>query len=109
MVIETPTAQDFAQASLVTLNLAWDIAVELSARFRAAIEYDLHDAVEVSDEYWSLAQRRLRHAVILVHQSLELAMKSRIASVSPYLLIANDVNSLPKPRPDGIPFSEFRV
>jgi hypothetical protein len=109
VVIEIPTSQDFAQASLVTLNLAWDIAVELSARFRAAIDYDLHDVGEIGDDYWSRAQRRLGHAVTLVHQSLELAVKSRIVGISPYLLIANDVNGFPKLRPSGIPFSEFKT
>jgi hypothetical protein len=109
MVVETPTAADFVQASLATFNLAWDIAVDLAERFKIAIEFDKHDETQVSDEYWSLAQRRLGHAVTLIHQGLELALKSRIAKVSPYLLIASDAYSLPKLRPDAIPFSDFKT
>src|SRR4051812_12188871 len=109
MVIEIPTAEDFARATLATLNLAWDVAMGLCRRFRSAIKYEGHEEEEISDQYWSLAQRPLGHAVTLIHQSLELSLKSRIARVTPYLLIGFDISGLPKGQVDSIPFSEFKM
>jgi len=45
-----------------------------------------------------------------VEQGVEFLLKGRIASVSPFLLIANEVNGWPKPNKDiPIRFSEFKT
>ena len=109
MITEVPTAHDFAQASVAALNLAWDVAAELSWRYSIAIDSESYDKDEISDAYWSRAQQRLGNAISLVQQGLELAIKSRIASVSPFLLIANRSDSLPPSCATGIPFSDFKT
>lgn len=109
MVIEIPSANDFFHASSDSLNLAWDIAVDLSRELRAASEDGDTERCEIAGEYWSRAQRRLGSAVALIHQGLELGVKANIAQISPYLLIANSPERMPGYQPTGTPFSEFRT
>jgi hypothetical protein len=109
MISEIPTPADFAQASTAALNLAWDIAVDLTETFRVAIEDLDFDEEEIGDGYWEKAQRQLGNAIALLQQGLELALKAKIAEVSPFLLITNTANDLPGNAVAGIPFSDFRT
>jgi hypothetical protein len=70
-------------------------------------ESDHNDALE---QYWRKSQPALANAVSLVQQAMEMALKGRIAAISPYLLIARDPKDWPKGSENGdVPFSEFRT
>lgn len=68
------------------------------------------DAEEAAADYWSKAQPALANAFGLIQQAMEMALKARIAAVSPYLLISRDPKDWPKGVDKGpVPFSEFRT
>lgn len=69
-------------------------------------EKELADAEVV---YWRVLQPALGNSLSLVQQSIEMGLKGRIAAVSPYLLIANQLREYPKETSSkDTPFSEFR-
>lgn len=114
MITEIPTADEFHEAGVNQIYLAWQIAMQAALDYERATEYapDLeeHEAIAAATEYWRKSQPVLANAFGLVQQAMEMALKGRIAAVSPYLLIARD----PKDWPSGvdaraIPFSEFRT
>ncbi len=114
MIVEVPTAEDFHKAGLNQLYLAWRFALQVTEEFEKseAAAYHLSDAEaqEASHDYWNKSQPALANSYSLVQQAMEMALKARIARVSPYLLIARD----PKEWPRGvdtkpIPFSAFRT
>lgn len=96
MIIEIPTYEDFESSGLIFLNLAWDSVQEiLSTLDQSELEQWDSDG-EISDEFWSSAQKPLITALALVQQATELLIKGKIAEVSPYLLIAGEPRSWPK-------------
>lgn len=110
MLIEIPTPAEYADASLSHLHLAWTIAADVLKDFAEA---DMGDGLpdgEVAETYWRQVQPALANAFNLVQQAQELALKGRIADVSPYLLISRDVRDWPR-RCDkrDVPFSDFRT
>lgn len=136
MIIEIPTAADFAASSLNQLHLAWGIVVasirsygdsEVLHRNDTPLhEFDGHDGTRHSiggpdprsdDEirdvevlFWRRSQPALGNAVSLIQQAVEIALKGRIAAISPFLLILREGRELPKPVKGGdIPFSAFRT
>jgi hypothetical protein len=61
-------------------------------------------------KYWNTARYKLNNAISLIQQALEIELKARIAQVSPYLLIAGDPHTWPKPDKTGqVDFSDFRT
>jgi hypothetical protein len=114
MISEIPTSAEFHAAGLNQLYLAWHIAMQV-ARDHEEVE-ELHDhldkneAAAAATEYWTKSQPALANAFGLVQQAMEMALKGRIAAISPFLLIARDPKDWPghvETRP--IPFSEFRT
>ncbi|NDE89926.1 MAG: hypothetical protein EB059_02120 [Alphaproteobacteria bacterium] len=111
MITEIPTASEFQIAGLNQLYLAWQIAMKVVQDYEEIDE--LIENVEqkkASAEYWAKAQPALANAFGLIQQAMEMALKGRIASFSPFLLISRD----PKDWPKGVdtapvPFSEFRT
>ncbi|TWT14041.1 hypothetical protein [Reyranella sp. CPCC 100927] len=114
MITEIPTAADFHAAGLNQLYLAWQIAMQATQDYeeaqQLAVELDETEGVTAAAAYWLKSQPALANAFGLVQQAMEMALKGRIAAISPYLLIARD----PKDWPSGVetrsvPFSEFRT
>lgn len=111
MITEIPTADEFHKAGLNLLYLAWGIAIEPVFDIENAEEYFGFDGdEEAKAAYWDQLQPQLANAFGLIQQAMELALKGRIAAVSPYLLISRD----PKNWPSGadskpVPFSEFHT
>lgn len=114
MITEIPTAADFHSAGLNQLYLAWQIAMQVMRDHEEVQQLDPdlteHEATAAAAVYWFKAQPALANAFGLVQQAMEMALKGRIAAISPYLLIARD----PKDWPGGvetrpIPFSDFRT
>ena len=74
---------------------------------------DLVDEVDresAATEYWAKSQPVLANAFGLIQQAMEMALKGRIASVTPFLLISRDPKDWPKGVDTGsVPFSKFRT
>lgn len=109
MITDIPTPEEFRIESLNCLNLAWKISLDLYHEFEATEIVVWDTEGDVSDEFWEAAQHVLGNSITLVQQGQELALKGKIASVSPYLLISG-----PPTWPGGFatentPFSQFRT
>lgn len=110
MITEIPTAEEFAQSGTAYLNLAWESTVQLALNFDNADIDEWDRTGEVTDEYWSAAQRPLATAVTLVQQGTEFLLKERIAAVSPFLLISADPSGWPRGcQSNDTPFSQFKT
>ncbi|WP_152613150.1 hypothetical protein [Inquilinus limosus] len=120
MIIEIPTAEDFADASLNLLLLAWQIVLGPINRLSAInqeIDSFPDDGGQFLDELHEERNSQMRrmqpslgNCLTLVQQSIELSIKGRIASVSPYLLIVRDNRESLKIKPgNDILFSDFRT
>lgn len=111
MIVDIPTAAEFHAAGLKQVHLAWQIALQSVHDFDEATYYKLADETpeEAEDEFWLRSQPTLANAYSLIQQGMELALKGRIAGVSPYLLIGG-----PKDWPKGtatgpVSFGAFRT
>lgn len=106
MIIDVPSADEFRERADGLLHLAMDIAMKL---YDDQGDHYLVDAdQQMRDDYWRKCQPALANALALVQQAHELHLKSRIAEISPFLLIARDPGHWPK---DGLKrdvrFAEF--
>jgi hypothetical protein len=113
MIIEIPTANDFAQANLSLLNLAWSSVVDCLRDIDVADwahEYENeHDRKAAHQHYWERVQPVMGNGLALIQQAIEMAIKGRIAAVSPFLLIIRDARDYPKDSDKAdVPFSAFR-
>jgi hypothetical protein len=111
MIVDIPAAADFHAAGLKQVHLAWQIAMQSVHDFDEATYYKLADETheEAAEEFWRRSQPALTNAYSLIQQGMELALKGRIAAVTPYLLIGG-----PKDWPKGtatgsVSFGEFRT
>lgn len=108
MIVEVPTSGQFYTAGVNQLYLAWKIAIgtqQALTRIGAAA-----DDREAAEEYWHSVQPELANAYSLIQQAMEMALKGRIAAVSPFLLLSHD----PRECPEGvdtkdISFGEFHT
>ena len=97
----------------------WDSAIDEARQFQDAEflyediekEHGADVAKAAIEKHWRAKQLLLNNAFSLLQQSLEIALKAKIAEVSPFLLIAGDPRTWPKAK-DGtnvIDFSNFRT
>lgn len=118
MIVGVPDHALLNATAIGWMNLAWDITIGEAADFKEAefLYQELEDrdgpnvATLAIEKHWRAKQLTLSNAVSLLQQSLEIALKARIAEVSPFLLIAGDVRSWPQPK-DGndVEFSQFKT
>jgi hypothetical protein len=109
MITEIPTAEEFARQGMNHLHLAWEIGVALLRELKDAEYYDDVDPKSYQ-EYWKLSQPSLSNALALIQQSQEFLLKSRIAKVSPFLLLSRDARDWPRRcEKQDTPFSSFRM
>jgi len=109
MISNLPTSEDFYKTGKELLSLSWDMVAKLLVNLDEAEYYGV-DADEVSEEYWSLAQRQLTTAFAITQQGIEFLIKGRISEISPYLLISESPSKWPSPyEDDAIDFSRFRT
>jgi hypothetical protein len=119
MIVGVPDHHLLRETAIGWMNLAWDTAIDEARSFQD-VEF-LYEGIEQEHgadvaqtaiaKHWRAKQLALNNAFSLLQQSLEIALKARIAEVSPFLLIAGDPRSWPKPK-DGsnlIDFSSFRT
>jgi hypothetical protein len=119
MIVGVPDHHILKETAIGWMNFAWDTAIDEARSFQDV--ESLYDGIEQEHgadvaqtaiaKHWRAKQLALNNAFSLLQQSLEIALKARIAEVSPFLLIAGDPRSWPKPK-DGsnlIDFSSFRT
>jgi hypothetical protein len=110
VITDIPTPDEFAQSSLNLLNLAWSVGMDIVRELEEAEVEQWDDDGEVTDEYWRQSQPALGNAIALVQQSQEMALKGKIAAISPYLLIGRDTREWPRRcEREDISFSAFRM
>ena len=113
MIQDIPTSDEFRAAAINQLYLGWQIAMQVVYQHEQVTDYseiDGEEATEAAAEYWRKSQPALANAFGLVQQAMEMALKGRIAAVSPYLLISRDPKDWPKGVDErAVPFSEFRT
>lgn len=115
MITEIPTTREFHEAGVNQLYLAWQISIQTVQDYEQVQEMAEHladegERQEAAAQYWAKSQPALANAFGLIQQAMEMALKGRIAAISPFLLISRD----PKDWPSGadrrpVPFSEFRT
>jgi hypothetical protein len=91
MIVGVPDSQELHDTAVGWFNLAWDIVIKAVEEFQEAVE--LFDDMEKSDgpekvqdevdKYWKSSRYKLNNAISLLQQALEIALKSRIAEISP--------------------------
>lgn len=110
MITDVPTPDDFKDAGLAYLNLAWGQALGLMMSLDDMAAEASSDEETVPDGYWEAAQKPLAAALALIQQGTELIIKGKIADVSPFLLISGRPDEWPSDRQScPIPFSEFKT
>lgn len=111
MITNIPKAGDFSEHSIMFLNLAWDTIFDLVVEHSNILSWPhLASDDELSKSYWQAAKGPLSIAHALAQQGAELALKSEIAAVSPFLLICSAPSDWPRgcDRSDA-PFADFRT
>jgi len=120
MITDLPTADTFKARSINLLNLAWEVALSIQIQHDQAIaEAAAHNAesegnvVWTEDDlkrqtetFWKRSQAELQNAHSLIHQAIELGLKSLICEVSPFLLIVREARDYPT---QDTPFAKFRT
>ncbi|MBW4462108.1 MAG: hypothetical protein KME47_17975 [Nodosilinea sp. WJT8-NPBG4] len=100
MIRDIPTREDFEEQGMTLLNLAWDTVIDLLLNYRDAEgwaeEWDAIIEEEQTEHYLKASQKPLAIATALLQQGTEFLVKSAIAEVSPFLLIAGNSQSWPK-------------
>ena len=109
MIVDVPTPADFYAAGVNQLFLAWQIAMASLEEYDQALDYGAEDDSETRAEYWRRAQPALANAYSLIQQGMEMALKGRIASVSPLLLIGDPADWPGRAATQDVSFGEFRT
>jgi len=114
MIVGVPTSDELHSTAVGWLNLAWEIAIRDLSNSQDIEEYqstmEVEDQTKVEAPAAKIWSYELNNAISLLQQSLEIELKARIAEVSPFLLIAGDPQSWPKPDKHGqVDFSDFRT
>jgi hypothetical protein len=109
MIVDIPPPEELARSSIDLLNMAWDSACAIIAGLENSEVKEWDDDGSAQRDYHAASQRSLANALAIIQQAQELGLKSRIAAVSPYLLIAGDPRGWPKNSAGDLSFSEFRT
>ena len=119
MITSIPTAEDFRSTGIALINLAWESVITVAQNLAGApVENwgDENDAETIAtwkaalDGYLQSAQQALATAVALAQQGTEFLLKSKIAAVSPFLLISSSPGDWPKGcEKADTPFADFKT
>ena len=109
MIVDVPVPSDYHTAAVNQLYLGWQIAMQTLNEYDEAMEYGGDDAVDAQTGYWKRAQPALANAYSLIQQGMELALKGRIAAVSPLLLIGDPGDWIGRAATQNVSFGEFRT
>lgn len=109
MIKDIPISDEFDSAAKAQFDFAWDIVISFILTIEEAGRYA---EVDENDEaaFWETARQRILTSLIIAQQGVELAIKGKLVSVSPYLLIAGNPSDWPKDMDGtGVSFSDFRA
>lgn len=111
MIVDLPTPSEFHAAGLNQIHLAWKIVMQAVHDYDNATYYKLADETpeESADEYWRRSQPALANAFSLIQQGMELALKGRIAAVSPFLLVGDPKEWPSRAATEAVSFGEFHT
>lgn len=118
MIVGVPDHHTLHETATGWMNLAWGIAIKEAEDFQEteflydgiASEHGNNIAQKAIAKHWQAKQLLLKNALSLLQQSLEIFLKTRIAEVSPYLLIVGAPSTWPSPDATGcVDFSNFRT
>lgn len=106
MITNIPDPTDYQATVLSLLNLAWETTLALAISLEEAQIYT--ESTIEEQKYWAACQTHLATSISLVQQAAEFLLKSKIATVSPFLLL----NGTPRDWPRSCdktdtPFSDF--
>ncbi len=108
MINDIPTSSEFDSAAKAQFDFAWDIVISFLLTLEEAGRYSAIDK-EDEDAFWETAKQRILTSLIIAQQGVELAIKGKLVSISPYLLIAGNPSDWPKDVDGtGVSFSDFR-
>lgn len=89
--------------------MAWSTGISLLTLLDESQIAEWGDSDDFS-EFWKVSQPTLANAFAMVQQAQEMALKGRVAEVSPFLLITGEIREWPKQCDKrDVPFSEFRT
>lgn len=111
MITEIPSADDFREAGLGFLNLAWEASMSIELERDRLAEFEDAEFLEPpTPQQISRGQRTLATSIALAHTGIEFLLKARIADRSPYLLISDPPRSWPRGCDvNDVAFSDFRT
>ncbi|MCK4504334.1 MAG: hypothetical protein KAW14_01855 [Candidatus Aegiribacteria sp.] len=99
MIQDIPNAESFRDAGIEYLNKVWENSVQLLFR----------DDMDESEREPVLTHTQSNSNLALLHQGVDFLLKSRLADISPYLLLVGRSNHWPKSVSTDISFSDFRI
>ncbi len=108
MIKDIPNSDEFESAAKAQFDFAWDIVISFLITLDEAGQYA---DIEEEDEkaFWETARQRVLTSLIIAQQGVELAIKGKIVSISPYILISGNHSEWPKDKDGtGMSFSDFR-
>lgn len=86
MIVGVPTPEQFHDAGVDYLLMAFEELLSLLTSAEGYAELEEHEAGLVA-KHWTASNRKLATSGTLIYQGAEFLLKSRIAKVSPYLLL----------------------
>jgi len=107
MIENVPTSDDLNRAALRLYFTAWTSLITIATDFDQVYPDD-EDWTEEKAEYLRGCQSDMQSCCTLIQQSNELALKARVAEVSPYLLLFRNDRKL-SIKPEKLDFSDLRT
>lgn len=107
MIVNVPTAQTLHTAALRAFFDTWSLSLRIATEFDEVYPPS-DDWTKEKTEYLEGCQSDLQTALIGIQLSNELALKARIADVSPYLLLFSNDRKLSR-TPRDIDFADLRT
>lgn len=108
MIVNVPAATGLETAALRAFFSAWSLVLKIATEFDEVYSPDDGDWTDEKTAYLEGCQSDLQAALTGMQQASELALKARIAEVSPYLLLIGGAPKLTS-NPRDIDFAEFRT
>ena len=107
MITDILTKEDFYSSGIDYAMMAYTNVLDMVLLLEE-LNFDEND--EEVKEYWESARGKLKSSASLLHQGIDFLLKSRIAEVSPFLLIENNPEKFPKLNSGGkVAYSEFHT
>ena len=107
MIEDIPTAEEFTDSGKGLLDVAWETVIGLFENLSDAERHG-YELDEIAADYWTASRRKLATSLTIAQQGVEFLLKARIASVSPFLLLADSPEKWPR-KSDSLQFSDFRT